>query len=93
MLPRWRKATWVMVAYNTLMPAAVLEGVPLARHAWLLGSLVLGVLWVASLPRRRSCPNCGSSIPQTFMVCPVCRHDSYVRVPLPVRSQRDSHRR
>jgi hypothetical protein len=85
--------TWLVVAFNALLAVAMAGRAPLSGSLWFLGNLVLGVLWVASLPRRRSCPNCGSSIPQTFMVCPVCRHDSYVRVPLPVRSQRDSHRR
>jgi len=93
MLPRWRKGTWVLVAYAALMPLAVLSHAPYAARAWVLGGMVLAVLWAASMPRRRDCSRCGSSIPQTFLVCPVCRRDSYVRVSVPTRSARDAGRR
>jgi hypothetical protein len=77
MLSRWRWATWVLVAYNALMPGAALAGVPLAGQAWILGSMVLGVLWLASHPWRRTCPRCRSEIARTYVLCPVCRHDFY----------------
>jgi hypothetical protein len=56
-------------------------GVPLSGHAWVLGNMVLGVLWVASHPRRRTCPQCSSELPRTFLVCTVCRYDFYRALP------------
>lgn len=86
MLPAMRPLTWVVVAYNALLVLAVLDAVPLTAQAWLLGNLVLAVLWVASLPRRRTCPQCRSEVPRAFLVCNVCRHD--IHRPLPARRSR-----
>jgi Uncharacterised protein family UPF0547 len=74
MLWRWRWATWALVAYNGVMPGAALGGAPLARQAWILGSMVLGVLWLASHPRRRTCPRCRSELARTYVSCPLCGH-------------------
>jgi hypothetical protein len=71
MLPRMRALTWLVVAYNALLAVAMVGGVRLSGHAWFLGNMVLGVLWVASHPRRRTCPQCSSELPRTFLVCTV----------------------
>jgi hypothetical protein len=81
MLPRMRPMTWLVVAFNALLVVAMAGRAPLSASVWLLGNLVLGVLWVASLPRRRTCPQCTSELPRAFLVCTVCRYDFYRALP------------
>ena len=88
MLPRMWALTWLAVAFNALLMIAMATGTPLSGHAWFLGNVVLGVLWVASSPRRRTCPRCRSEVPRAFLVCNVCRHDLYR--PLPPRRPRSA---
>jgi hypothetical protein len=77
MLPHWRLATWLLVAYNVVMPGAALAGAPYAGQVWILGTAVLGVVWLVSHPRRRHCPRCRSEVARTYVVCPHCRHEFY----------------
>ncbi len=77
MLPRMRALTWLAAAFNVLLAVAVITGVPLSGTAWFLGNGALAVLWMACLPRRRTCPQCGTGVPRALLVCTVCRHDSY----------------
>lgn len=86
MLQRMRPMTWLMVAFNALLLVGMVAGAPLPGPAWFLGNGVLAVLWVASNPRRRSCPQCRSEVPRAFLVCNVCRYDLYR--PLPQRRPR-----
>jgi hypothetical protein len=88
MLPRMRPLIWLVVAFNALLVIAMATGTPLSGHTWFLGNLVLGVLWVASSPRRRTCSRCRTEVSRTFHVCPVCRHDFYR--PLPPRRPRSA---
>jgi Uncharacterised protein family UPF0547 len=81
MLCRWRWATWALVAYNALMPGAVLAGAPFAAQAWILGTMVMAVLWLASHPRRRICPRCRSQLARAYVACPICGHEFYTPVP------------
>ena len=83
MLPRMRPLTWLVAAFNALLLVAVAGGVLYSGPLWFLGNGALGVVWVASLRRRRACPQCGNPAPRTFLVCPVCRFDM-IR-PLPRR--------
>lgn len=83
MLWRWRWATWVLVTYNLLMPGAVLAGAPFAARAWILGTMVLAVLWLASHPWRRICPRCSSELARAYVTCPVCGH--LFSAPMPPR--------
>lgn len=39
---------------------------------WVGGTLVLGVLWLATRPRKRSCPRCGRDVKAGLGVCPAC---------------------
>jgi hypothetical protein len=86
MLPRMRPLIWLVAAFNALLVIAMATGTPLSGHAWFLGNLVLGVLWVASSRRRQTCPRCHHELPRTFLVCTVCRHDLFR--PLPPRRPR-----
>lgn len=86
MLPRMRPMTWLVVAFNALLAVTIVAGVPLPGPAWFLGNGVLAVVWLASAPRRQSCPKCRSEVPRTFFLCPVCRYDFYR--PLPPRRPR-----
>jgi hypothetical protein len=89
MLPNMRPMTWLVVAFNTLLALSIVAGAPLGSWggpAWFLGNGVLAVIWVASNPRRQSCPMCRSAVPRAFLVCSVCHYDFYR--PLPQRRPR-----
>jgi hypothetical protein len=73
--------TWLVVAFNALLVVAMLGGAPLGASVWFLGNLVLGVLWVASHPRRRTCPQCATEVPRAFLVCTACRYDFHRALP------------
>jgi hypothetical protein len=88
MLPRMRPLIWLVAAINVLMLIAMATGTPFSGHAWILGNAVLAVLWVASSPRRKTCPRCRSELPRAFLVCQVCSHDFYR--PLPPRRPRST---
>ena len=89
MRQKTRPMTWLVVAFNALLAVAVLAGAPLAGPAWFLGNGVLAVLWVASSPRRKSCPQCRYEVPRTFLICNVCHYDFYR--PLQRRARGASH--
>jgi hypothetical protein len=69
--------TWLVVAFNALLAVAMVASAPVGVPAWFLGNGVLAVLWVASNPRRKSCPQCRSDVPPAFLICNVCRYDFY----------------
>jgi hypothetical protein len=39
---------------------------------WIGGSLVLGVLWLATRPPKRQCPRCGRSVKAGLTACRAC---------------------
>ncbi|MDB5067872.1 MAG: hypothetical protein JWM18_4306 [Chloroflexi bacterium] len=86
MLPNMRPMTWLVVAFNTLLAVSIVAGAPGGGPAFFLGNGVLAVIWVASNPRKQSCPVCRSAVPRAFLVCSVCRYDFYR--PLPQRRPR-----
>ena len=88
MLPRIRPQIWLVVAFNAVLAVAMTTGTPFSGHLWLLGNLVLAVLWVASSPRRRTCPRCRTELPRTFLMCTVCWYDFHR--PLPPRRPRST---
>jgi|RhiMetdeSRZDD1v2_1073273.scaffolds.fasta_scaffold4139850_1 hypothetical protein len=35
------------------------------------------------MPRQKECPNCATDIPESAVVCPICRYDFPKRAALP----------
>lgn len=48
-------------------------GVGLLVGLWVVGDLILGVLWMVT--RGRSCPVCGRSVRRGLTECKACGHD------------------
>jgi len=42
---------------------------------WALGDVILGVLWLVTRPRTRTCPVCGSSVKRGMTQCRRCGYD------------------
>ncbi len=42
---------------------------------WIGGSLVLGVIWLATRPAKRKCPRCGRDVKVGLTACPACGHE------------------
>lgn len=49
---------------------------------WVLGDLILGVLWLVT--KGRSCPVCGRSVRRGMTVCKSCGHDFAAPAPVAV---------
>lgn len=50
-------------------------GVGIIIVLWALVDVILGVLWLVTRPKRRSCPVCGADVKKGVTVCPKCGHD------------------
>ena len=42
---------------------------------WIGGTLVLGVIWLASRPQKRRCPRCALNVKAGLTACPNCGYD------------------
>jgi predicted amidophosphoribosyltransferase len=91
---RWRKMTWAIVLFTAFMlwwawsTANRAAGVLTAGFAltflfgiWLIGFLILSVIWFATRPVRRLCPVCGYEVRKGQTVCRQCGHDFASAVP------------
>ena len=44
-------------------------------RVWVIGMVVLGIVWLVIRPKRRVCPVCGESVQKGRQACPSCGHD------------------
>jgi hypothetical protein len=102
---RWRRWTWVVIAWTGAMAVLALVlttvlggicddleglgfaacsagslagtfiGLAIVGWAWLVGFLILAVLWFARRPLRRLCPPYGHPVAIGRPTCPVCGYD------------------
>ncbi len=61
--------------------AGTVIGWMIVAWAWLVGFLILAVLWFARRPVRRLCPPYGHPVDMGQPVCPVCRYDFLTGTP------------
>jgi hypothetical protein len=40
-----------------------------------IGFIILGLIWIMSRPKRRTCPVCGEDVKKGRTTCPKCGHD------------------
>ena len=50
-------------------------GAALIFILWFLGFVVLGLVWLMSRPRRRTCPHCGNDVKKGLTACKNCGYD------------------
>lgn len=58
---------------NTASDAGTAIGVAGLIMLWLVGSLILGVLWLVTRPSRH-CPTCGRGVKRGLVACRRCGH-------------------
>jgi hypothetical protein len=44
-------------------------------RVWVVGMVVLGIVWLVIRPKRRVCPVCGENVQKGRQACPSCGHD------------------
>jgi hypothetical protein len=62
-------------AKETGCEAGTAIGVGLIFVLWVLGFLVLSLIWFMTRPRGRDCPACGETVKKGRTTCPECGHD------------------
>lgn len=50
-------------------------GVVILFVFWVLGDIILGILWLVTNRSKRTCPACGSSVKKGLFQCSNCGHD------------------
>jgi hypothetical protein len=50
-------------------------GIGIIIFLWALVDVILGVLWLVTKPRRRTCPACGNEVKRGLTRCPNCGFD------------------
>jgi hypothetical protein len=48
---------------------------------WVAGNVILGVIWLVTRSRGRSCPVCGSNVKKGIVTCGSCGYDFRSAVP------------
>lgn len=56
-------------------------GVALIFGLWLVGFLVLSIVWFMSRPRQRQCPRCGEDVKKGVTACRKCGYDFAAALP------------
>jgi hypothetical protein len=89
LVPRWRKMTWVLLIWTAIFATWIVSGVndaagtaigaTLVFILWFLGFVVLGLVWLMSRPKRRTCPHCGTDVKKGRTTCPSCAYDFVTR--------------
>ena len=64
---------------ETASDAGTAIGATLVFILWFLGFVVLGLVWLMSRPKRRTCPHCGTDVKKGRTTCPSCAYDFVTR--------------
>lgn len=56
-------------------------GVALIFVLWFIGFLVLGLIWLMSRPKHRTCPRCGHDVKKGLTACKNCGYDFAAATP------------
>jgi hypothetical protein len=50
-------------------------GVGIIVTLWAFVDVILGVIWLITNPKRRTCPACGNDVKKGLTACPKCGYD------------------
>jgi hypothetical protein len=69
------QAKQVCEAGNAGTAAGTAIGVGIIIFLWAFVDIILGVIWLVTRPKRRTCPVCGNEVKPGVTVCGKCGYD------------------